>query len=65
MLPDRFQGRAGPGAWLTDLAGPLLLSATAGLGRQAALAPDLPPGWKVQRTADLPAPEHLVGGMEG
>lgn len=59
MLPDQSQGRAGPGAWLTDPAGPWAPLRDCRLG-EAALVSDMPPGWKVKMTADLPAQSRDV-----
>lgn len=47
----RAERDLGPGSlmWLALT----LLSETVGCERQAAPVPDLPPGWKVQKTSDL------------
>lgn len=59
----RAERDLGPGSlmWLALT----LLSETVGCERQAAPVPDLPPGWKVQKTSDLPAPEYGDVGFAG
>ena len=59
----RAERDLGPGSliWLALT----LLSETVGYERQAAPVPDLPPGWKVQKTSDLPAPEYRDVGFAG